>query len=43
MGSIKKLQVNMANIRKKIGAVPGENKYIINELGVGYRMCEENS
>lgn len=42
MGSIKKLQVNMANIRKKIGAVPGENKYIINELGVGYRMCEEN-
>lgn len=41
-GSIKKLQVNMANIRKKLGAKPGENKYIINELGVGYRMCEEN-
>lgn len=37
-GSIKKLQVNMANIRKKIGAKPGENNYIINELGVGYRM-----
>ena len=37
-GSVKKLQVNMANIRKKIGAKPGENKYIINELGVGYRM-----
>lgn len=37
-GSIKKLQVNMANIRKKLGCKPGENKYIINELGVGYRM-----
>ncbi len=37
-GSIKKLQVNMANIRKKLGAIPGEHNYIINELGVGYRM-----
>ena len=37
-GSIKKLQVNMANIRKKLGERPGENKYIHNELGVGYRM-----
>lgn len=37
-GSIKKLQVNMANIRKKLGERPGENKYIINELSVGYRM-----
>lgn len=37
-GSIKKLQVNMANIRKKFGAKPGENNYIVNELGVGYRM-----
>jgi two-component system KDP operon response regulator KdpE len=37
-GSVKKLQVNMANIRKKLGCKPGENKYIINELGVGYRM-----
>ena len=37
-GSIKKLQVNMANIREKLGCKPGENKYIINELGVGYRM-----
>ncbi len=40
-GGIKKLQVNMANIRKKIGSTPGDNKYIINELGVGYRMGEE--
>ena len=37
-GSIKRLQVNMANIRKKMGVKPGENKYIVNELGVGYRM-----
>ncbi len=37
-GSIKKLQVNMANIRKKFGAKPGESSYIVNELGVGYRM-----
>ena len=37
-GSIKKLQVNMANIRKKLGCKPGENRYILNELGVGYRM-----
>ena len=37
-GSIKKLQVNMANIRKKLGATPGDNNYIVNELGVGYRM-----
>lgn len=36
--SIKKLQVNMANIRKKLGSRPGENNYIKNELGVGYRM-----
>ena len=40
-GSIKKLQVNMANIRKKLGSRPGDNRYIINELGVGYRMLEE--
>ena len=40
-GSIKKLQVNMANIRKKLKIKPGDNRYIINELGVGYRMLEE--
>ena len=34
----KKLQVNMANIRKKFGAHPGETSYITNEIGVGYRM-----
>jgi len=37
-GSVKKLQVNMANIRKKLGCKPGDSRYIVNELGVGYRM-----
>ena len=40
-GSIKKLQVNMANIRKKLGERPGERRYISNELGVGYRMMSD--
>ncbi len=35
-GSIKKLQVNVANIRKKIG-----KPYLVNESCVGYRMKEE--
>ena len=39
-GSVKKLQVNMANIRKKLGVQPGENRYVVNELGVGYRMAD---
>lgn len=39
-GSVKKLQVNMANIRKKLGDKPGEANYIANELGVGYRLNE---
>jgi len=43
IGSTKKLQVNMANIRKKLGAQPGKKNYIVNELGVGYRMCEPES
>ena len=42
-GGVKKLQVNMANLRKKLGIKPGDNRYILNELGVGYRMCEETS
>lgn len=40
-GSIKKLQVNMANIRKKLGDRPGEQNYITNELGVGYRLNDK--
>ena len=41
-GNIKRLQVNMANIRKKLGLKPGDNKYIVNELGVGYRLQDDN-
>lgn len=41
IGSVKKLQVNMANIRKKLGVKPGSNKYIQNELSIGYRMIIE--
>lgn len=40
-GAVKKLQVNMANLRKKLGCKPGDNRYIINELGIGYRISEE--
>ncbi len=40
LNSIKKLQVNMANIRKKLGDKPGKSNYIVNELGVGYRMSD---
>lgn len=42
IGSTKKLQVNMANIRKKMGVKPGANKYIQNELCIGYRMNVES-
>ena len=35
------LRVNMANIRRKLEANPGEPQYIFTELGVGYRMVED--
>lgn len=41
LNGIKKLQVNMANLRKKMGVRPGDNRFIINELGVGYRMQDQ--
>lgn len=41
-GSTKRLQVNMANIRRKFGVKPGEAWCISNELGVGYRMNGDN-
>ncbi len=34
------LRVNMANLRRKIEDNPGEPRYLITELGVGYRMSE---
>ena len=42
LNSTKKLQVNMANIRKKFGAKPGQSNYIVNDLGVGYRMSDRD-
>ena len=40
VGDNRILRVNMANIRRKLGIKPGENNYIVNELGVGYRMLD---
>ena len=34
------LRVNMASIRRKIEKDPAEPKYILTEMGVGYRMIE---
>ena len=38
---IQALRVNMANIRRKLEVNPAEPRYIITEVGVGYRMVEE--
>ncbi len=35
------LRVHMANIRRKIEENPNDPKYIITEVGVGYRMAEQ--
>lgn len=37
------LRVNMANIRRKLGEDPSKPKYIVTELGVGYRLLEDGS
>lgn len=36
------LRVNMANIRRKMELNPAEPKYIFTEIGIGYRMIEED-
>ena len=36
------LRVNMANIRRKIEPNPAEPVYLFTEIGVGYRMAEED-
>ena len=36
------LRVNMANIRRKIEKNPGQPEYIFTEVGVGYRMREDD-
>lgn len=35
------LRVNMANLRRKIENNPGSPRYLLTEMGVGYRMAEE--
>lgn len=42
-GDNKILRVNMANIRRKIEADPAQPKYIFTEVGVGYRMAEDET
>lgn len=41
--SNKILRVNMAHIRRKLEKSPAEPKYILTEMGVGYRMAEDDS
>ena len=38
----KALRVNVANLRRKIETNTAEPQYILTEIGVGYRMIEEN-
>ena len=35
------LRVNMAHIRRKIEKNPAEPEYIFTEIGIGYRMIED--
>ncbi len=37
------LRVNMANIRRKLEKNPAEPRYILTEVGVGYRMVDDAS
>ena len=37
------LRVNMANIRRKLEENPAEPHYIFTEIGIGYRMLEDNA
>ena len=37
------LRVNMANIRRKIEESPAQPKYVFTEVGIGYRMLENEN
>ena len=37
------LRVNMANIRRKIERNPSQPQFLFTEVGVGYRMCEDEN
>ncbi|MCL2578587.1 MAG: response regulator transcription factor [Oscillospiraceae bacterium] len=39
-GDNRTLRVNMANLRRKIESNPADPRYILTEVGVGYRMIE---
>jgi two-component system KDP operon response regulator KdpE len=39
---LRALRANMANIRRKIEINPAMSKYILAEIGVGYRMIDES-
>ena len=40
-GNSQLLRVNMANIRRKLKENPSDPKYVLTELGIGYRMLED--
>ena len=42
-GNNQSLRVHMANIRRKIEKSPAEPQYIFTEIGVGYRMLENDA
>jgi len=37
------LRVNMANIRRKIETNPAQPQYVFTEIGIGYRMLENEN
>ena len=41
-GDARSLRVNIRNLRQKIESNPGQPKYILTELGVGYRLREDD-
>jgi len=43
LGNNQILRVNMANIRRKIEKDPAQPEYIFTEIGVGYRMAEDEA
>ena len=42
-GNNRILRVNMANMRRKLENNPAAPEYIFTEVGIGYRMLEDES
>jgi len=38
LGDTRSLRVHMKNLREKLEPVPARPRYLINEMGVGYRL-----